>query len=174
MVEDLRVTDDDLILAVQARAADQELPEPASVDDVRAVEQMVGQPMPPLLRRLYLEVANGGFGPGGVVSLTDTGDWFSDCADITEAYRDFADPECPLPLGIVPLMDRGCAMWALVDFKTADGQMWDWDPNLCCVDHALAPLGQSLAQWLTDWLHGAMPDGPYPHRELAAKDCPAR
>lgn len=173
MSEDLRVTDDDLIVAVQARVADQDLPEPASADDVRAIEHMVGQPMPLLLRRLYLEVADGGFGPWDVVSLTDTGDWFSDCADITEAYRDFADPESPLPPGIVPLMDRGCAMWALIDFKTADGQMWDWDPSLCCGEHALAPLGQSLAQWLTDWLHGTMPDGSYPHREVTAKDCPA-
>ncbi|MFL9658667.1 SMI1/KNR4 family protein [Streptomyces sp. PB17] len=174
MVEDLLVTDDDLILAVRAHVADQELPDPASADDVRAVEQMVGHPMPRLLRRLYLEVANGGFGSWQAVSLTDTGDWFSDCADITEAYHDFGDPEHPLPPGIVPLMDRGCAMWALIDFKTADGQMWDWDPNLCCTAHALAPLGQSLAEWITDWLHGTTPDGPYPQRETTGKNCTAR
>ncbi|MGX1668108.1 hypothetical protein [Streptomyces sp. NPDC055400] len=71
-------------------------------------------------------------------------------------------------------MDRRCAMWALVDFRTADGQMGDWDPNLCCAEHAPAPLGQSLAEWLTDWLNGALPDGPYPHRELAAVGRPAR
>ncbi|MCQ4205668.1 SMI1/KNR4 family protein [Streptomyces longispororuber] len=130
--------------------------------------------MPQLLRRLYCEVANGGFGAWDVVSLTDTGDWFSDCADITEAFSNFADPENPLPSGIVPLMDRGCAMWALIDFRTADGQMWDWDPNLCCRAHALAPLSQSLAEWLTDWLNGAMPDGPYPNRVQVAQDCPAR
>jgi hypothetical protein len=174
VVEDLLVTDDALIRAVREQAADRELPEPVCADDVRAVEQLVGHPMPQLLRRLYLEVANGGFGSWDVVSLTDTGDWFSDCADIAEAYRDFADPESPLPSGIVPLMDRGGAMWALIDFRTADGQMWDWDPNLCCPEHALAPLGQSLAEWLTDWLNGTMPDGPYPQRELAAEGCPAR
>lgn len=22
-----------------------------------------------------------------------------------------------------------------------------------------------------DWLHGVVPDGPYPHRELAGRDC---
>src|SRR4051794_22158490 len=100
MAEDLFVTDDDLILAVRAQVADRELPQPARADDVRAVERMVGHPMPELLQRLYLDVANGGFGQWDVVSLTDTGDWFSDCADITEAYRDFADPESPLPPGI--------------------------------------------------------------------------
>lgn len=91
------------------------------------------------------------------------------------AYHDFTtDPDHQLPPGIVPLMDRGCAMWALIDFRTADGQMWDWDPNLCCLPHALAPLEQSLAQWLADWLHDVMPDGPYPHRELSSRDCPDR
>lgn len=48
------------------------------------------------------------------------------------------------------------------------------DPNLCCTEHALAPLGQSLTEWLADWLNGTMPDRPYPHRELANNDCPAR
>ncbi|WJY50240.1 SMI1/KNR4 family protein [Streptomyces chengbuensis] len=167
------MTDDDLVAAVRAYAADQELPGPASSEDVTAFERIVGHPMPQLLRRIYLEVSNGGFGPAEVVSLTDTGDWFSDCEDIAMAYRELADPERGIPPGIVPLMDRGCAMWALIDFKTADGQMWDWDPNLCCKEHALAPLGQSLAGWLTDWLHGSMPDGSYPHRELSARNCPA-
>lgn len=68
-------------------------------------------------------------------------------------------------------MDRGCAMWALIDFRTEDGQIWDWNPNFCCVRHALAPLGQSLAQWLTDWLRGKAHAGPHPHRVLASADC---
>lgn len=130
--------------------------------------------MPELLKRIHLEVSNGGFGPAEAVSLTDTGDWFSDCEDIATAYRELAAPEPRIPPGIVPLMDRGCAMWALIDFRTADGQMWDWVPNFCCKEHALAPLEQSLAEWLTDWLHGTMPDGSYPHRELSARNCPAR
>lgn len=71
-------------------------------------------------------------------------------------------------------MDRGCAMWALIDFKTVDGQMWDWDPNLCCTEHVLAPLGQSLAEWITDWLRGALPDGPYSQREFSGRNCAAR
>ncbi|MEV6702329.1 SMI1/KNR4 family protein [Streptomyces sp. NPDC051453] len=169
--EDLQVSDDEFIAAVRAYAANEGLPGPASPEDVAAIERTVGHPMPGLLKRIYLEVCNGGFGPWEAVSLTDTGDWFSDCEDINMAYRDFSDPERGLPSGLVPLMDRGCAMWALVDFKTADGQMWDWDPNLCCKEDALAPLSQPLAEWLADWLRGAMSDGSYPHREPAAKDC---
>lgn len=167
------MTDDELILATRARVAGRGLPCPASAEDVTKVERIVGHRMPELLKRMYLEVANGGFGPSKVPSLTDTGKWFGDRADIAMAYDDFAkDPDHPLPPGIVPLMNRGCAMWTLIDFRTADGQIWDWDPNLCCLPHALAPLEQSLAQWLTDWLHDVMPDGPYPHRELSSRDCP--
>ncbi|MGW6900876.1 SMI1/KNR4 family protein [Streptomyces sp. NBC_01727] len=167
------MTDDELIAAARSHARDAELPGPAVPEDVAAVERAVGHAMPRLLKRVYLEVSNGGFGPWGAVSLTDTGDWFSDCEDLAMAYRDFTDPERSLPPGLVPLMDRGCAMWALIDFRTADGQMWDWDPNLCCKKHALAPLGQSLTEWLADWLQGTMPDGSYPHREPASQDCPA-
>lgn len=171
VAENPGVTDDELVLAVRTHVADRGLPGPASADDVTAFERMVGHPMPDLLKRIYLEVANGGFGPWEVVSVTETDDWFSDCSDITMAYRGFALPDDVLPSGIVPLMDRGCAMWTLIDFRTADGQMWDWDPNLCCIRHAPAPIGQSLAQWLTDWLHGQAHEGPYPDRVSAAYDC---
>ncbi|MFF7641828.1 SMI1/KNR4 family protein [Streptomyces canus] len=171
VAEDPGVTDDDLLLAARTHMAGRELPSPTSAEDVAAFERVVGHPMPDLLRRMYLEVANGGFGPWQVVSLTETGDWFSDCADITMAYHQFTDPDDVLPPGVVPLMDRGCAMWALIDFRTADGQMWDWDPNLCCIRHAPAPIGQSLAQWLTDWLRGQAHAGPYPHRVGADAGC---
>ncbi|KOG31660.1 hypothetical protein ADK37_30095 [Streptomyces resistomycificus] len=165
------MTDDELVLAVRKLLVGRELPGPASAENVAAFERVVGYPMPKLLRRMYLEVANGGFGPWEAVSLTDTGDWFSDCADITTAYRDFVDPEHGLPPGIVPLMDRGCAMWTLIDFRTEDGQIWDWDPNLCCTRHASAPLGQSLAQWLIDWIRGEAHEGSYPDRVAATTSC---
>jgi hypothetical protein len=39
-------------------------PPPASPEAVEEAQVMVGYPLPGLLRRLYLEVGNGGFGPG--------------------------------------------------------------------------------------------------------------
>ena len=38
--------------------------------------------MPALLKRMCLEVANGGFGHDRWCLLTDTDSWFSECADI--------------------------------------------------------------------------------------------
>jgi hypothetical protein len=171
VAEDPGVTDDELVLAVRAHVAGRGLPGPAIAEDVAAFEEVVGHPMPELLKRIYLEVANGGFGPWQVVSLTETDDWFSDCADITMAYRGFTGPDDAVPPGVVPLMDRGCAMWTLIDFRSADGQMWDWDPNQCCIRHAAAPIGQSLSRWLTEWLQGAAHEGPYPLRAPADSEC---
>jgi hypothetical protein len=37
---------------------------PATPEDVQATEQALGFALPPLLRAVYLQVANGGFGPG--------------------------------------------------------------------------------------------------------------
>ncbi|WP_328665300.1 SMI1/KNR4 family protein [Streptomyces sp. NBC_00322] len=132
------MTDDELIEAVRAAVTDRDLPPPASPPDAARAEDAIGYPMPQLLRRLYLEVANGGFGPWQCVSLTDTGRWYSDEQDIIEAHRLFAsstsDPDFPAaPPGVVPLMDRGCAMWTMVDFDTPEGRIWDWDANECCV-----------------------------------------
>ncbi|MFJ5639858.1 SMI1/KNR4 family protein [Streptomyces sp. NPDC093223] len=165
--------DGERLLAVRAHVAGRGLYGPASVGDVAAFEQTMGHPMPDLLKRTYLEVANGGFGPKKTLSLTDTGNWFSGRADLAMGYYDFAaDPDHPLPPGIVPFINRNCSVLALIDFRTSDGQMWVWDPNLCCLPHAIGPLEQSLAQWLTDWLHDAMLDGPYPQRELSSRECP--
>lgn len=73
------MTDDELVEAVRARVADRDLPAPATPEDVAAVERAVGRPMPQLLRRLYLEVADGGFGVWECLSLTDNGEWSSWC-----------------------------------------------------------------------------------------------
>ncbi|MFJ9148567.1 hypothetical protein ACIRP7_10895 [Streptomyces sp. NPDC102270] len=97
------MTDGQLVLAVRTHVAGRELPGPSAAEDVTAFERVAGHPMPELLKRMYLEVANGGFGPKRAVSLTETDDWFSDCADITEAYHAFVAPDDVLPSGLVPL-----------------------------------------------------------------------
>lgn len=69
---------------------DRDLPPPAMPEDVAAVERAVSRPIPQLLRRLYLEVANGGFGVWKCLSVTDTGNWFSNERDMIEAHRLFS------------------------------------------------------------------------------------
>ncbi len=43
---------------------DQQAKPPVSLADLTDAETIIGFPLPTLLRRIYLEVGNGGFGPG--------------------------------------------------------------------------------------------------------------
>jgi hypothetical protein len=50
---------------------------PANEEQLRATEAALGFPLPPVLRALYTEVANGGFGPGGGIQGALNGYGFS-------------------------------------------------------------------------------------------------
>ncbi|MGH4031337.1 hypothetical protein ACQB60_20655 [Actinomycetota bacterium Odt1-20B] len=64
------MTDDEVVEELRERARALSLPAPATEAAVTEAELVIGFPLPPLLRRLYLEVANGGFGPGeGIVGV---------------------------------------------------------------------------------------------------------
>jgi hypothetical protein len=73
------VMDEAIVEAVRGSAGLGSLPAPATPEAVTEAEKLIGFPLPPLLRRLYLEVANGGFGPAegilGVRGGASQGDW---------------------------------------------------------------------------------------------------
>src|SRR5258705_3289435 len=115
-----------------------------------------GQGMPPMLRRLFLEVANGGFGPRrGILGvrghgLTYNGDW----TDLLHVYRAFSPR---MPREMLWLFDWGCAIWSLVDCSRPEGQMWVWDPNGAedpSPANSLFRQAMTLTDWLAAWLHG--------------------
>ncbi|WP_280908817.1 SMI1/KNR4 family protein [Streptomyces sp. SAI-090] len=148
------MTDDEIIAAVGADLAAKEPTPPATPDAVAEAEQVIGYPLPPLLRRLYLEVANGGFGPRGGVLGVPGGKWRGDWADIVDAYQAFSEaPDNPVPAGLVWLFDWGDAIWSLVDCRDPAAPMWGWDPN-DGLERALFPQGKNLAEWLAGALAG--------------------
>src|SRR5690349_18197268 len=50
------------------------LPPPVSLEELNLAETLTGLRLPILLRRLYLEIGNGGFGPhGGILGITPAG-----------------------------------------------------------------------------------------------------
>lgn len=148
------VTDDEIIAAVRAQLASKEPTAPASQDAVDDAERVIGHPLPSLLRRLYLEVANGGFGPRSGVLGVSGGKWRGDWADIVDVYQAFsAAPDSEVPEGLVWLFDWGDAIWSLVDCRDSAGLMFGWDPN-DGLEGALFPTGQNLAGWLSDALAG--------------------
>ncbi|MGH4035246.1 SMI1/KNR4 family protein [Actinomycetota bacterium Odt1-20B] len=144
------MTDDEVIDAVRDYARTHGLPAPATREAITEAEQVIGFPLPSLLHRLYLDVANGGFGPNegilGVRGGASQGDW----EDLAEIYQHGPDPSGRIPVGLVPVYDWGCAIWSLVDFRDPAGPMW------CNDQGELWPQGLNLTEWLSAALTGSL------------------
>ncbi|MEU8608467.1 SMI1/KNR4 family protein [Actinoplanes sp. NPDC048791] len=151
------MTDDEIVAAISARVdagrgADSPEPfpqDPASEEALAEAEQTIGFPLPPLLRRLYLEVANGGFGPFGGVEGVEDG-YASEDGMLVD-YVQWRDEEIPddVPAwtpGVVSFCNFGGAMWALLDCRTPEGRMLFLDQS------TLHPLDLTLSQWFERWL----------------------
>jgi hypothetical protein len=117
---------------------------PAPLAAVVEAEDLVGRSLPPLLKRLYLEVGNGGFGPGyGLLGLRD-------------GYRfESSDALSGLRGGVLTLCGWGCGISSLLDL--ADGQVGGCDPNPAPdgVDCAF-PQGLTIVDWFEKWAAGTL------------------
>ncbi|MGW5431980.1 hypothetical protein ACWET9_33030 [Streptomyces sp. NPDC004059] len=136
------MTDDEVVETVRAVARTRTLPPPAGPDAVADAEQVIGFRTPPLLRRLYSEVANGGFGPNDGILGVSGGHAQGNFYDIAELYQDGPDPSGRIPAGLVLIYDWGCTIWSLVDFRDPAGHMW------CNHQGELWAQGITLAEWL--------------------------
>jgi hypothetical protein len=130
---------------------------PASSDAVDEAEHALGFPLPRLLRRLYLEVGNGGFGPGyGILGVRDG--FTDDLGDTAlDAYRRFHSlrRDFSVPDSLLPICHWGCAIYSLVDCATASIDMWACDPNPGVDDDVFRePL--TLIGWLGRWVDGRL------------------
>ncbi|GGT76367.1 hypothetical protein GCM10010207_86490 [Streptomyces atratus] len=162
------MTDAELFEAVRARVKAGQptdststltTPEPASLDTVEDAERTTGYRLPPLVRRLYLEIADGGVGPFLGFSPLHGEDMgmVSGYLDYLNAELDPEDPPAPPP-GVLFFCDFGCAMWALLDCRHPEGQMWWWEEG---DRHKLA---LTFPQWIQAWL-----DGHLTHKFMAAR-----
>jgi SMI1 / KNR4 family (SUKH-1) len=153
-----RVTEDDIIEALRARVAvgrpadfQQAPTQVASPTDLEDVEAALGFALPPLLRRIYLEVANGGVGPfGGIEGLPPDG-IVSDAGNLVDDYHagqteEWPRGEPPIPPKVMMLCDFGCAMWAMLDCRHPDGRMWWWAQG------SRYKLDITLREWFSAWL----------------------
>jgi hypothetical protein len=122
---------------------------PAAIDEA---EELAGAPLPALLRRLYAEVGNGGFGPGyGVLGLrgghTASGLTAVDLLQPTQQGADYG------PVTPFVLCDWGCAITSMIDLN--DGQIWGCDPNPG-EEPDCFPQGITVAEWFAKWLDGRL------------------
>lgn len=130
---------------------------PATASELSAAEQRMGCRLPELLRRLYTEVANGGFGPMyGILGITQSGYRRRDTTAVDEYL---AHPELNEPLGF-PLLYAGCSVWWYVSLTKPgnpvylfDWDGWDW-PERDSPEVAISHTVSTLAEWLEWWADG--------------------
>jgi hypothetical protein len=132
---------------------------PASESAVAEAEAIIGHRLPPLLRRLYREVANGGFGPGsgllGVLGGHGTGWRYGSPLDhyLTGSVGD----DGGLPRSLFPVCDWGCATTSFVDCSDAAARMWALDPNPVDTPYeGLFVSELTFARWLALWISGRL------------------
>ena len=147
-----------LDLAKLLKIAEDSAYSPVSAADINEAERQLGFDLPGLIRKIYFEVGDGGFGPGyGFYGLLEGTDEFPD-ETVVRLYTSFrkADPEDPSwswPEKLLPLTDWGCAIRGCVDCSDATLPVHRFDPN-SGAPMVLSPEGYSLENWLEAWLDG--------------------
>ena len=136
---------------------------PVSPAAVQEAENLLGHRLPSLLRRLYLEVGNGGFGPGyGILGVRGGhGDDYGHTAvDLHQQARSEAWPAwSSMPAGLLPICHWGCGIYSLIDCADHQARMWAWDPNPAPDDDlgkALFPQAIGFREWLAQWVSGRL------------------
>ncbi|MFB7343500.1 SMI1/KNR4 family protein [Streptomyces hydrogenans] len=143
-------------VAAKAEASSGPLPPPASAEAVAQAERALGFALPPLLARLYREVADGGFGPDYLL-LPLTGQGRTVLGEYASERASSAGEATPYwPAGVLPVLDWGCGMYAAVDCREETGTVLLFDPNALDDNGADAWFVDAgdLATWLEIWLAG--------------------
>ncbi len=135
---------------------------PLMPENIEQAEQQLGFRLPPLVRRLYLEVADGFWGPGlGLPPLlerinVDNGSLVDDVMTRRELGE---------PTNLLPLFCFGCGHDASVKYDEPDlpviyeNPTDDGWPSI----YSRSPSGYSLQEFLLAWLAGrdpALPPSP--------------
>jgi hypothetical protein len=132
------------------------LPSPADPAAVVKAEAELGFALPPVLRRVYLEVADGGFGPGGgLMSLAGATAAYARLGIGDELPRGRAWPQRLIPIREV---DPG---FDCVDASSPAGRIVAWDPEDLrefsgekAWKASFSEIAPSVEAWLEEWVGG--------------------
>jgi hypothetical protein len=136
---------------------------PVPPEEVGMAEAQLGFRLPELLRRLYTEVGNGGFGPVfGLIPLCGVDlpakaefDLVGDYLLLVRRYA--GDPGGGWPTGLVPAFYFGCTVFEFVDCRDPAGPVVGFDPGseeLALVRAQERVVAPSLERRLESWLAG--------------------
>jgi hypothetical protein len=154
---------------------------PVGMRTLAAAERQLGFELPELLRAIYSQVANGGFGPAyGFLGLrggpTPEGKTLvpqhQALRRLARANRHWRWPE-----RLLPVCSLGCGMWSCLDCARTRVPVFVFDPNILDdeeTDKTEAVLrwsnafwheAASFASWLGDWIE----DRPRPDPQCPSK-----
>lgn len=136
------------------------VPPPVSLDELELAEQKLGFQLPSLLRALYLQIGNGGFGPGyGLISLNDMGakNYHINLVDGYLLGINFVQADYPSwPRQFITVCNWGDNITSMVNWTTPlspvyrfNGDKYDTGP----FESAIKLESLSLQTWLEDWLN---------------------
>lgn len=154
--------DENQIVSEVQRVSEPSYP-PVSEAALASAEAALGFAFPSLLRRLYMSVGNGGFGPGYRVLGIEGGHKSDEGDSIGELYTVFStsdpdDPQWEWPEGVLPFCHWGCAIYSCVD-TSREAYPISWlDPHARQTRQPMAGAflahRPSLESWLVGWLRG--------------------
>jgi hypothetical protein len=146
----------DEFAAAMSTPVDSELPPPATPQELGRIEASLGFGLPRALRRVYGEVANGGFGPGyGLVPIER----------MAAEYEDLREVLPPTghewPVGLLPVIHHD-PDWDCVDASTGRVVSFDWEEVDEDIDatrfaRAFRELAPSVEAWLEQWVASPSP-----------------
>jgi hypothetical protein len=142
---------------------------------LQVAERALGFKLPELLRAIYLEVGNGGFGPEYGIVRTKGGTKLDGCT-LETCYGDMLKLKeqniiWGWPGRLLPLANYGCGMWSCVDCAHQKLPMILWDPNNLDADltgadarlnwgNSFWDQGLAFKGWLESWLSGKQEPEP--------------
>jgi hypothetical protein len=138
------------------------LPAPATAAALDQVQSQLGVPLGGFLRRLYLEVADGGFGPGG--GLLSAGELLAAHRELRSSPPSEAEDD-EWPGHLLPLVAMTDGQFCCLD--TSSGRVLESDHDEIELEDdvtyrlALREIAPSLEAWLAGWLDAA-PASPPP------------
>ena len=153
LVDALRLRINDPRRRTDAGIESVRLPSVADPKELDAAEAAIGHPLPPVLRLVLEQVANGGFGPGyGLLGVGPTGHRINLAAgevdlNLPDFHRFQVEHDPEWDGDQLVILDWGDAMLATVGLSSGVVSNYSyWDKFLSS--------GEDLQQWLMRWARG--------------------